>query len=1033
MKNGFLKKAYSAAAVIFLIFTLCLFGCGGSGGSGGSDKSASSKASSKGKSKKPVQSFIAHVDVSNGTMVFEYPKDKGNGKRASKLQITPSLTIATVGPNTWHPVEKVFKAQASLTNNTSDPLYGTYVAISSILPSGAASVRNENGYDPNGNPYFDYAPDGEKIAPSVSGSAVIWEFSDPDAKNFSFTGDIYADNWRQIAGDGINGVGGSASTQAWDAHADMVDSNFAPAMIGFNGKLYILIGKTAHPARDTGSNNDLKIQTGGAAASTYPTGAEVWEYDPTTGNFAQVNADGFGGSEDYLNKSYNNWGGVFAEFNGSLYAGTGKAIFGNGLGMPATPLGGEIWKYSGSGTTWTKMHSFSDAKGISVLQSFDGSLFAGSQMRGYGGMGKTSSRLDYSSDGTTWNIIMTNSFGDTSPTNTFGYGSTMNSSANISFNGTDTYSFIQKSGITEKPGVTLFRAGPSGTGNKGRVSSDWNQITDNVADDIYATITGVTRDNTPGGGGAGGGRWLLTVSFAATPADHALAHHHAWNITQGRSSIHILDNVDSQIAMGIAAADHTPAVSDQLRLTSGANERGYSETSNATSGQLTTFAPSNEFPASPSPNSLWAFTSNLPQGVPQYNPSGGNIYSTSTGGSADSDWVRRMDFFSYLDYPTPGASGGAQFGGNVESPISVNSGFGNRSEFTYFAGSHEGWLYCSVMPFQRDDTGFRLYKTADGVNWIKITNNGFGDNEGSPRAFVSLGGKLYMSKGRPGMSNSISSSGTSPVGITAATTVFYEVATAFPTPSIFFPTSGTLALERTTTLTEPIAESAFVLEKVNYTGTRVASGNTLAAALPLNHGTLARHLWALDSQIIASGLNTTVTANSDFLPASGAILVEGEVIQYSSISGSTISVATRAQGTYPSPLYERGTRGPADHGSANHAKGTPIYRTTKHLANDYFIVLSGSTNLDLTGTGRAIIIDNEKISYAGIAVTTRLTTPLREKDGTTPAAHTVSTSIDKGAWTGITRGLHGTTATTWASGETITPVSFGSAELWVTE
>ena len=165
MKNGFLKKAYSAAAVIFLIFTLCLFGCGGSGGSGGSDKSASSKALSKGKSKKPAQSFIAHVDLSKGTVTFEYPKNKGNSKKSSKLQITPSLTIATVGPNTWHPVEKVFKAQVSLTNNTSDPLYGTYVAISSILPSGAASVRNENGYDPNGNPYFDYAPDGEKIQP----------------------------------------------------------------------------------------------------------------------------------------------------------------------------------------------------------------------------------------------------------------------------------------------------------------------------------------------------------------------------------------------------------------------------------------------------------------------------------------------------------------------------------------------------------------------------------------------------------------------------------------------------------------------------------------------------------------------------------------------------------------------------------------------------------------------------------------------------------------------------------------------------
>ncbi|OGL53231.1 MAG: hypothetical protein A3G31_00010 [Candidatus Schekmanbacteria bacterium RIFCSPLOWO2_12_FULL_38_15] len=265
--------------------------------------------------------------------------------------------------------------------------------------------------------------------------------------------------------------------------------------------------------------------------------------------------------------------------------------------------------------------------------------------------------------------------------------------------------------------------------------------------------------------------------------------------------------------------------------------------------------------------------------------------------------------------------------------------------------------------------------------------------------------------------------------ITAATTRFYEISLG-STPSIHFPTSGTLIMDKTTS-GEPIPESTITVEKVSYTGNKIATTNTLQVALPLNDGTLAQHLWALDSQIIANDIGS--------LPAGGgAILIEGEIIQYSSISGSTISIATR--GTYGSPvttLYERGTQGALAHSSANHAKGTPIYRTTGYNLNDYYIYLTGSvTDIPSSGDARHVIIDNEKIWYTsrGVSGTTvNLTTPMRAVDGTIPSAHSAETTIYKDGWTGLTRGLHGTTATNWNSRENVTPVSFGSAELWVTD
>ena len=602
--------------------------------------------------------------------------------------------------------------------------------------------------------------------------------------------------------------------------------------------------------------------------------------------------------------------------------------------------------------------------------------------------------------------------------------------------------------------MTLYRAGPANGTGKGRLASDWVRITDLTSDDIYATITAVTYDNNPTNSGVSS-KFIVTVSFSATPADHSLAHHQAYNATAipasgiaGVSSVDILDNVGSLLIYGVETYDHTPAVGNQLRLTSGANERGFSDSGNSSSTQLMAFATSSENSASPPmANSLWAFTQNLPKGIPQYNISGGCIYSTSTGGTADSDWIRRMDFFSYNDYPTPGASGGAQYSGTVDPPVSVGAGFGKRSDFTFFAGVHEGWLYCSLMPFQTENTGLSLYKTADGINWIKITDDGFGDNWSMARSFVSLGGRFYMGSCRPAIGSFISSSGTISSSVSATTTRFYEISGAYPIPSLHFPATGTLVLERSTVNNSPPESSIFV-EKVNYTDNKISTVNTLQAGLPANHGTLAKHLWALDTQIFANGLNTSDSSRPDYLPPgpgfsiAGAILIEGEVIQYNSISGSTINIATR--GTFGSPLttvYQRGTYGPGDHGSANHAKGTPIFRTTGYNLNDYYIVLSGITNIATSGALRHIILDNEKITYATVGAGTsgsmttayRLSTPLRAIEATIPSSHSVGTTVYKGGWTGLTRGVYGTTSTIWYGGEIVNPVSFGSAELWVTD
>ena len=149
-----------------------------------------------------------------------------------------------------------------------------------------------------------------------------------------------------------------------------------------------------------------------------------------------------------------------------------------------------------------------------------------------------------------------------------------------------------------------------------------------------------------------------------------------------------------------------------------------------------------------------------------------------------------------------------------------------------------------------------------------------------------------------------------------------------------------------------------------------------------------------------------------------AVVIEGEIIQIASRSENTLTV---------SGLTEKGSRGPKDHGTANHPKGTPIYRTTRRTTSDYGIVIGGQL-FPGGGGSRRMVIDSEQIMY-DTRVGSTYYTPMRSL----AEAHTVNTPIYQAGWTGLTRTQFGTTATTWASGETVTPVSMGSAELWVTD
>lgn len=191
-----------------------------------------------------------------------------------------------------------------------------------------------------------------------------------------------------------------------------VNNEKAATMFNFNGTLYV------------GTNNTT-------------TGVEIWQYDEST--WSRANIDGFGDAatsyiydfEEYNGNFYSalrnttlgacvfayntgtNWanvthtGNAFGDANntytrslktydGDLYASTFNDTTGT-----------EIWKYAGSGSTWTQVNTdgFGDANNeYAVLEVYGDDLYAGT--------GNVSTGVEiWKYDGSTWTQVNTNGFG----------------------------------------------------------------------------------------------------------------------------------------------------------------------------------------------------------------------------------------------------------------------------------------------------------------------------------------------------------------------------------------------------------------------------------------------------------------------------------------------------------------------------------------------------------------------------------------------------------------------------------------------
>ena len=186
IKSIFVNLSFLLIAIVFV-----LTGCGDSGG-GVSGKSG--KSLSPASNKKPLVSFIGHVDVKSGKVSFEYPVITKKGKKSFKKLYSygPEYQLVSSGVS-WDNTNKIASLNIQIQNNLSagpgNTLYGTYTTIEQITVGGVPStvnVRNEYGYDPSGYPFFNHAPDAESIAPGATGSAVSWQFNDPSSVNFDF-------------------------------------------------------------------------------------------------------------------------------------------------------------------------------------------------------------------------------------------------------------------------------------------------------------------------------------------------------------------------------------------------------------------------------------------------------------------------------------------------------------------------------------------------------------------------------------------------------------------------------------------------------------------------------------------------------------------------------------------------------------------------------------------------------------------------------------------------------------------------------
>ena len=156
-------------------------------------------------------------------------------------------------------------------------------------------------------------------------------------------------------------------------------SHEGDSVVVFNGKLYV--------ATSTEFANNV--------------GTQIWEYSGSGTTWTQINTDGFGSS--------NHFEANLEVINNKLYAATK-----NRAATGGETTGGQVWEYSGSGTTWAQINTdgFGDTNNAHIyITSHNNQLYAGTKN------GTTGSEVwQYSGSGTTWAQINTDGFGDVNNT-----------------------------------------------------------------------------------------------------------------------------------------------------------------------------------------------------------------------------------------------------------------------------------------------------------------------------------------------------------------------------------------------------------------------------------------------------------------------------------------------------------------------------------------------------------------------------------------------------------------------------------------
>ncbi len=183
------------------------------------------------------------------------------------------------------------------------------------------------------------------------------------------SGTAFADNWDQVASDGISGGFAQAQNSVTSMavygsvpYAGTEDAANGCQIWAYTGGTWVKVREGGFGDRDNIIAKNMAVFNSKLFVGTgkYSTGAEVWSFDGST--WSQANTDGFGNQKNVEISS-------LTVFNNNLYAGTKN-----------NQNGAEVWKYN-SGTSWTRIaqSGFGDITNIAVgaLFGYGSDLFAG--------------------------------------------------------------------------------------------------------------------------------------------------------------------------------------------------------------------------------------------------------------------------------------------------------------------------------------------------------------------------------------------------------------------------------------------------------------------------------------------------------------------------------------------------------------------------------------------------------------------------------------------------------------------------------